>query len=224
MLQYRLVRSPRRRRLAVKVERNGDIVAMAPPRLAQGLIEEFILRHRAWIEKQQRLIRERCELVPPKTFRPGERFLLLGGEYILTPGGGRGVKVAGECLLAPGDLSEPEAVRRALTAFYRRTAREQLAPRLSQWAEHHGLAVGKVRITGARSRWGSCSRGGDINLAWRLVQCPWELIDYVLAHELAHLSEMNHSPRFYAALEGLLPDWRRREQQLRREAWKYGSW
>ena len=77
-----------------------------------------------------------------------------------------------------------------------------------------GRGPSRVSLNAARTRWGSCSRDGSIRLNWRLVQYAPELIDYVIAHELAHLTELNHSPRFWAQLEALMPDYRQWQRQL----------
>ena len=74
---------------------------------------------------------------------------------------------------------------------------------------------GEVRISGAKTRWGSCSRKGTINFTYRLMFVPEELADYVVVHELAHLKEMNHSGRFWSVVEQVMPDYRARRKKLR---------
>jgi len=80
------------------------------------------------------------------------------------------------------------------------------------------LPVPPVRLSNARTRWGSCSSLSGIRLHWRLVHLPPELIDYVVAHEVAHLREMNHSPRFWAVVESVCPAWRTGRARLRQAA------
>ena len=74
--------------------------------------------------------------------------------------------------------------------------------------------VGRITIREQRTRWGSCSSKGNLNFNWKLVLMPEEILDYVVVHELAHLYEMNHSPRFWSIVEGVLPDYRQRRQKL----------
>lgn len=90
---------------------------------------------------------------------------------------------------------------RTLEVFARRHAKEQLVPRLLSMAADRGLVVTDVRVSSAKGRWGSCSSKGSINLSLYLVLLPKHLQDYVLQHELTHLIEMNHSPRFWARLD-----------------------
>ena len=78
-----------------------------------------------------------------------------------------------------------------------------------------------MRLSNARSRWGSCHVSGRISLNWRLIQLPPHLVDYVVVHELAHLREMNHSPRFWSLVGRIIPDYQARRRELRREAHQY---
>lgn len=103
------------------------------------------------------------------------------------------------------------ALRRALQA----RALDWHCERVQALCARLGRPPPPVRLTNARTRWGSCSSRSGIRLHWRLLHLPPALIDYVVAHEVAHLVEMNHSPRFWAVVETLCPDWRRARRQLR---------
>ncbi len=93
---------------------------------------------------------------------------------------------------------------------------EQLLPkRLAELARKHGFAYKDVGIRHLKSRWGSCSSLHNITLNYYLMQLPWELIDYVLVHELAHTHELNHSPQFWLTVQNCLPDYKQRRQQLK---------
>lgn len=94
-------------------------------------------------------------------------------------------------------------LRNAILRALKKAAQNYLPPLLSVWAERFGLTYRKVRITGARSRWGSCSAAGTISLSCYLMLVPAHLMDYVMLHELAHTREMNHGPRFWELLNGL---------------------
>ena len=96
-------------------------------------------------------------------------------------------------------------------------AAEELPGRLLRLAAAHGLAVARVTVRNQRSRWGSCSRDGNIALNWRLLQMPTAVCDYVLLHELMHLREPNHSPRFWAHVAGVCPDYAEARVWLRAE-------
>jgi hypothetical protein len=103
-----------------------------------------------------------------------------------------------------------------LHAALREHARAVLRERLALHAPRLGVAVPPLRLSSARTRWGSCNQRGGISLNWRLVFMPLAVVDYVVAHELAHLKEMNHGPRFWSVVEQLCPDWRALRSELRR--------
>lgn len=100
-------------------------------------------------------------------------------------------------------------------AAYIRQAKAYLPQRVAYYSERMGLYPTQVRITGARTRFGSCSSQGHICFSWRLMQYPPEAIDYVVVHELAHLRYMNHGAEFYALIARYLPDWKARRALLR---------
>lgn len=111
---------------------------------------------------------------------------------------------------ADATLQSPAEIR-----ALKRKARAMFAERLAVFEHMHACAPVRWSLTSARTRWGSCSPGGHVRLNWRLIHCPVPLIDYVIAHELAHLEELNHGPRFWARVETLYPDWRRARKALR---------
>jgi len=106
-------------------------------------------------------------------------------------------------------------VRADIERDMRLLARERLVPRLHELAAQHGLAVARVTIRNQRSRWGSCSRAKAIALNFRLVQMPPDVCEYVLIHELMHLRQQNHGPRFWALVEQACPAYRNAERWLR---------
>lgn len=105
-------------------------------------------------------------------------------------------------------------VRGAILRALKKSAEETLPPLLEEWAERYGLTYRKVRITGARSRWGSCTAAKTISLSCYLMLVPSHLMDYVILHELAHTEEMNHGPRFWALLDSMTAG---HAHQLRKE-------
>ena len=114
--------------------------------------------------------------------------------------------------LEPSSVSESEA----------RTAARELVSMLAQReAERIGVAYRRIRIGGQRTLWGSCSPRGTLSFNWRLVLAPLDVLDYVVVHELAHLRQPNHSPRFWREVERVLPDYTERRRKLRQEGYRY---
>jgi predicted metal-dependent hydrolase len=118
----------------------------------------------------------------------------------------------GELLLTPAG---PERLP-ALERWYRRSAREEIAPRLDRACALAGTSYARLTIRGQRTRWASCSRGGSMSFNWRLLLAPEPVLDYVVWHEVCHLHVMDHSPRFWALLGSHCPDYREHKRWLRR--------
>ena len=112
----------------------------------------------------------------------------------------------------------------ALTRFMKRHAAEYLPARVAFWSERMGLHPAKVGLSSARRRWGSCAAHGGIRLNWRLMQAPPAVIDYVVIHELAHLAELNHSPRFWCVVAAHCPDWKLQRDWLKRHSTQLLGW
>jgi len=107
------------------------------------------------------------------------------------------------------------ALSPAIEAQCRARAHEILPERVAHFAALMGLSPTQVKISGAQSRWGSCSSKGSLNFSWRLMLADEDVIDYVVVHELAHLREMNHSPRFWAVVAQAMPDYKTRQAKLK---------
>lgn len=183
--------------------------------MSDRTIRETVERHRDWIAARKKHLESVRREFPPRRFADGERFYLKGEKVplVLDDEAGDDVRFEQAFITCPGD---PDRIRRKLAEWYRREAGDYLEWRVGHFADMFELTWRRVGITSARSRWGSCSRSGSINFSWRLLMCPPEIIDYVVIHELAHLKELSHSPRFWSVVEQMCPDYRRRRQWLRR--------
>ncbi|MCB1955744.1 MAG: M48 family metallopeptidase [Rhodocyclaceae bacterium] len=214
-LAYRLIRSARKT-VALQVGREG-IVVRAPLRMPVAGIEAFVASHRDWIQRkldarQQVSERTRQALVD------GLRIQVLGQPVrIRLSGAGRGAswgvdEHGGAVLRLPGPAPERQ-LERALRA----RALAWFEGRVEEYCLRLDVRPPAVRLGSARTRWGSCSQRSGIRLHWKLVLLAVDLAEYVVAHEVAHLKEMNHSPRFWAWVETLCPAWRDLRARLRRE-------
>jgi predicted metal-dependent hydrolase len=122
------------------------------------------------------------------------------------------------CLPAPQANATGAALAPTLVHALKLRALPWFRGRVEDYCQRLALAAPAVRLSSARTRWGSCSTTSGIRLHWRLIHLPAALIDYVAAHEVAHLVEMNHSPRFWNVVGRLYPDWRAARQALREAA------
>jgi len=108
-----------------------------------------------------------------------------------------------------------EQIRDSVQGWLQRQARERFGERIDRFSAQLGVGPVRWRLSSARTRWGSCSADGSIRLNWRLMHFPGEIVDYVICHELAHLRELNHGPRFWRTVGELFPDYRRVRDLLR---------
>lgn len=216
MVEYTLHRG--RRRLSLRVDERGLAVG-APANLSLQAIEAFLLQHAAWATEKlaEHAARSRlCHL----RIQDGSRLPLLGQPVSVrvTTGGNRAFWQMDEPQPTLWLAARPTADLNRLTQqALQRRAREVFLPRVTQAAKQLGVAEPRVSLSSARTRWGSCSTASGIRLNWRLIHLRPELIDYVVAHEAAHLVEMNHSPRFWTQVEKLFPNWRAARVALKRE-------
>lgn len=203
------------RRLAITIDERGMRVG-APPRLTLAEIEAFVRSHGEWVVRKLDEFASR----PARRhlgIRNGVRLPVLGEdvEVRVVSGANRVLWLDGALVIAARADADLEALaRRGL----QRKALEHFALRLGHYAQQMGRTPPALRLSSARTRWGSCSTKSGIRLNWRLVHLPPRCVDYVVAHELAHLVEMNHSRRFWAIVAGLCPDWRDARAELKQRA------
>lgn len=181
---------------------------------------EFVASRKTWLEKQWRNLETRN--VPPQVLRPGMEILLHGRPVPLEVGTWEGkweLRFGSEraALFNPAGNLRP-----TLEHHLRNLARACLVRRAHELAEHHASKIRRVVVRNQRSRWGSCSYNGTISLNWRLIQLPVHVRDYIIVHELMHLRELNHSPRFWAEVAKACPDYHSAEEWLKQHSGRVG--
>lgn len=215
-IAFRIRTSARRRTLAVEIAAGGDVEIAAPAGCPHLIIQAFARQYAAWIlRKRRELAAARAR--PQPVLADGARLPWLGQWLTLRLQDlERGCRV--ECiennLWVPA--LGPERLRGVIEHWYRRSARVVALRRLAHFAPQVGRRPAALHIRGQRTRWGSCSARRVVSLNWRLTQAPIAFLDYVVVHELCHLLEPNHSARFWAAVERVLPDYRARRAGLAR--------
>lgn len=209
-VEYRFARR-RRRTLGITVDSAGLRVA-APLRAPWREIEAFLREKERWILRKL----DEWAATPRSTVLEGvsgERLPLFGAPHVLEIAKGRrGVERRdGRLVVTVPQRSRPLDV---LIAWLKHEGLQALRPRVGHYAAMLNVRAPRVTLSNARTQWGVCSADGAIRLSWRLVHLDAALADYVVAHEVAHLVEMNHSRRFWALLESLYPGWREARERL----------
>jgi predicted metal-dependent hydrolase len=191
--------STRAQRVSLRVcPRDGAVVVTLPPREGRRAGLALLKLHGGWV--MERL----AALAPAQPFAPGVKIPIGGTLHRLRhdPAACGGAFLDGRDLVVTG---EAEFLRRRVTDFLRAEARRRVTARVGPHAATLGARPGPIRVKDTRSRWGSCAPDGTLAFSWRLVMAPDWVLDYVVAHEVAHLREMNHSPRFWAHVGRLAP-------------------
>jgi len=207
-----IVRS-KRKTIALIVESDGSVTVRAPLKASEKIILQFVEKHAQWVEKKQAEIRATV-LIQPKQYLPGESFLYLGQSYPLEIVKDQKEKLALEdgFKLAESMQASAEMV---FQDWYRREAKRIVTGRVQLFAEKYQFQYKNIRISSARTRWGSCSTSGTLSFSWRLILTPLDVIDYVIVHELAHTLHYNHSKRFWKLVENILPEYKERQMRLK---------
>lgn len=212
--------SVRARRMTLRVDpADGLVRVVVPAGLAEAEVRGFIARHTGWIAG-------RLAALPPRLpFCAGAEVPILGVPHVIRTDPAR----AGRAEIADGAITvggAPEHTARRVRDLLIREARRQVVARAADKAARLGVAVRRVTVRDTRSRWGSCGANGRLSFSWRLLLTPEPVFDYVVAHEVAHLREMNHSARFWALVATLTDDVDGARNWLRRNGarlFRYGG-
>ncbi|WP_295046722.1 SprT family zinc-dependent metalloprotease [uncultured Paracoccus sp.] len=208
-------RSARARRMVLRVPRDGGpVVLTLPAHAALSDGAAFAESKSAW------LLQATERRPPPSIVRHGALLPVGGAALFLTPAPVRAVRVAGDALLLPAGRPAGPVVQ----AFLKHQAMTRLRTACDRYVAALGRTYRAITLRDTRSRWGSCTSDGRLMFSWRLAMAPPAVLDYVAAHEVAHLRHMDHSPRFWAAVAGLMPDYAVHRAWLRRHGPELMAW
>lgn len=218
-IAYTLRRTPRRRSIALLIDERGLRVA-APHSAPQQAIDALLLKNAAWVLRKVADWQQKRP--PPRQWIPGEEIMYCGQALQLAVKAGVDApRIEGGQLLVGPPLLAAAALESRVHNWLRRQALALYTRRCAEFSAQLGLGAPTVKLSNAKTRWGSCHASGRISMNWRLVQTPHAWIDYVAAHEVAHLRQMNHSPAFWRTVAALVPDYAQRRAALRRDAHRY---
>jgi hypothetical protein len=199
-----------RKSIGIRV-RDGRVELVAPANVPLSTLQRVLAEKKQWIwrhwQQQQAAAQARTQ-TPSTVCLQGQSLTLL--HDLSAPAG---AALSGDTLVVGG---EAQRLREQVARFLFLQAAEHFPRRWRLWLPLAARAPGPLLLSSARTRWGSCHRDGRIRLNWRLIQAPPAILDYVIAHELAHLRHMNHSPAFWRETARLYPDWHDARAWLRR--------
>ena len=205
-IPYSVKRSAKRTKITITVERDRTVVVQAPNHASDEAIARIVEAKRYWIYEKTGHVQKYMDRPHPpgKELVNGESALYLGRSYRIEI-----VNNETKCIqfdqrfLVPASLACQK--KGAMREWYIARARERILPRVVKQARELGVSFGRARIVDSRYRWGSCTVRDNINLNWRLIKAPIFVVDYVISHELAHLLEPNHTPRFWNIVKTQVP-------------------
>lgn len=202
-LPLKIVENDRARRLTLRIEAGGrGLRVTVPPGLRQSEVESFLDRHLGWLETRLAKLPDRPQV------RPGVKLPLRGQPHLIVhEPGKRGTVTAGSEAGQPVLIvhGERRHLPRRLADFLRREAKRDIEALVDRHTAKVGRKARAVRFRDTTSRWGSCTADGTLSFSWRIMMAPPTVIDYLVAHEVAHLKEMNHGPKFWALCRELCP-------------------
>lgn len=207
-IEITLRRSARARRFSLRVSRlDGRVTLSLPARAREADALAFARAQEDWLRRALASVPSEAML------RFGAGIPYEGQMVVLAPGTARAPQIVGDLLLVPGDEAQ---LARRVAAFLKTRARDRLVAASDRFANALGRPHAGVTLRDTRSRWGSCTHDGRLMYSWRLIMAPPAVLDYVCAHEVAHLAHMNHSPAFWAEVAQLMPDYQPWRQWLKR--------
>lgn len=208
------IRSPNRRTLSISISREAKVSVRAPMNMPMDAVCRFVHDKKSWIEAKKNAILQRNASSVPKEFVEGEDFLFKGQPYQLQFEADAAIPIVFDKAFIISERYRHKA-RQMLVGWYEMKAEQIIGERVKVYAEAFLIDYSKVKVVDSRSQWGSCTIDGNLSFCWRLVMCPTRIIDYVVAHELAHRRHMNHSPAFWALVAKMRPDYKEQQQWLK---------
>ncbi len=217
-----IVNRRKRKTIGISITIDEGLKIATPLHLTERQIQEVIQKKASWILKKLDAL-EKLDTTK-KEYENGEKFLYLGKEYILNK-----IKISDMVMPridiedthimiygSSDTLAQKNMMKKIIISWYIEQANHILPERMKLLCEKTKIYPEKVRIKDQRSRFGSCSTKRNINLNWRLIMAPMEVLDYVIVHELCHLNEMNHSKAFWALVESIVPEYKKHREWLKK--------
>ncbi|RWP63573.1 M48 family metallopeptidase [Mesorhizobium sp.] len=213
-LPLKIVESDRARRLTLRIDSGGrGLRITVPPGLRQGEVEKFLDRHQDWLEQRLAKVPNRPQV------RPGIKIPVRGVPHrIVHEPSKRGTVTLSCDERGPLMIVHGERVHlpRRIADFLKREAKREIERLVVRHTGTIGKRAKAIRFKDTSSRWGSCTSDGNLSFSWRIMMAPRPVINYLVAHEVAHLKEMNHGPKFWKLCEQLCPDTERCKDWLKR--------
>lgn len=217
-LEYR-----KRKTMSIRIDHTGGGLVVAPKGLSQDKVIELLKSKSKWILNKLKEVEEIGYKKVQKEFVDGELFMYLGENYPLHIEIYDGIKkpeisIIQNRIYIRTPKNDPELLKNAMEKWYREECLMTIKQRVDCYKEFVGKEPNNIKVKEQKKRWGSCTSRGDILFNWRCIMAPIEIIDYIVVHEICHLTHMNHSKMFWQLVESIIPDYKEKRDWLK----KYG--
>jgi len=210
----KLIRS-KRRTFSLELNPKGLLTVRAPLRASVNEIKKIIIEKQEWIKRKKKEISQRVAQKKKRVYQTGEKFECLGKEYTLKLKENHKFAFSTEGNILIMNSRYHNAAKNMLIFWYKNQAYKYITKKAQYYSEILKLKYNRINITGAITRWGSCSNNKNLNFSWRLVLAPRQVVDYVIVHELVHLFELNHSRKFWNRVSQIMPNYKIYETWLK---------
>lgn len=208
-IPYKLVRS-KRKTLALTIDSEAQLVVRAPMKLSEDAIKEFIRKKAKWIADKQKQVMDYAIKQSSFILEDGENVLHFGKSYAVLRRDTAEVAIDGNFLVVPENMTLD-----SFAAWMKEQGNSAVRERVDYYANLMGVKYASVKMSEAKRRWGSCGAGNTLNFSWRLVMCPQSVIDYIVIHELSHITYKDHSSKFWTRVATVMPSYREAQDWLR---------
>lgn len=223
LITYEERHSTRAKNLSITVAK-GRVRVTIPVGATVEQVLRFAEAKKQWVFKHVKNYNSISAQMITKEYVAGEKFPYMGQELLLRtssqPGKFTTIQLESDVVwvLISEDIPKgqwPEVIKKSLLYTYQKQAKKVFKEKLDHYAKIMGLQYNQMRIKQQRTKWGSCSRKGNINLNWKVLMAPTEVIDYLIVHELAHLKHMNHSKEYWRFVESFMPGYKKSQKWLK---------
>jgi predicted metal-dependent hydrolase len=215
MMEYEIIYS-KRKTISLKIKENGDLEIRAPVGTSKKYINDFFISKKEWIKKHRNKIVTRDKLKNQFSLNFGDNILIRGkNNIILSVEENTADYNEEKKTFYISNIATSDEIKEIVIKLYKMIAKKYIKERIDYFSKEMNVQPTGVRITSAKTRWGSCSGKNSINFSWKLIMADDETIDYVIVHELAHIKQHNHSPKFWNIVESIIPNYQVQKEKLK---------
>jgi predicted metal-dependent hydrolase len=199
------------KRIIIRFSEKNGFELIVPKRVSMKQAVDFLYKKEEWVLEKNRELQQKSRTI----FENGRQITILGNIYTIKHSGSlRGVTKVEETNLLVSGIEEH--ISRKVRQFLINLAKSEISANTTIYSKNLNVKFSRITVRDTTTRWGSCSRSGNLSFSWRLVMAPREVLEYVVAHEVSHLKEMNHSKKFWDVVESIYPNYQQSKNWLKK--------